>query len=74
MGGGGPGASGTILLSHPFPVSPFPFHLIPSGIRSDRLDLKDCDGEARRLGLHGGVDAHAREGAADDAAGEEEVL
>lgn len=39
-----------------------------------RLDLKDGAGELARLGLDRRVDAHGRERAADDAAGEPEEL
>lgn len=38
------------------------------------LDLEDGHGQIGGLGLDGGVDSEAGEGAADDAAGEEEVL
>jgi hypothetical protein len=38
------------------------------------LDLEDRDGQIGALGLDGGVDAEAGEGAADKTAGEEEVL
>lgn len=41
---------------------------------SQGLDLEDGGGQIGALGLDGGVDSQAGKGAADDAAGEEEVL